>query len=395
MNHTIKKKDDTYIANTYRRYPVYVASGKGCWLIDDEGKEYLDFTCGIGVTGLGHCFEPWVQATTKQLHQLEHVSNLFYSKPCIDVAEKLCIKANMKHVFFANSGAEANEGAIKIARKYASDLYQRERNEIITLKNSFHGRTITTLTATGQDHFHQDFGPFAEGFTYVEANDIQALKASVSHKTMAIMVEVVQGEGGVIVVDKDYLQTIQDLCDKQDILLIIDEVQTGIGRCGSLFAYMQYNLHPDIVTCAKGLGNGLPIAAILMNEKCADVLSYGDHGTTFGGNPITCAGASVVLDYMNDELYTHVKKMGALLCSKLMNLPYVQNVDGLGLMLGVVLDAKITANDVVEEAIQEGLLLLTAKDKVRLLPPLNISEIEIEKAILILEKVLLKLGDKQ
>ncbi|MDL2276285.1 aspartate aminotransferase family protein [Breznakia sp. OttesenSCG-928-G09] len=394
MNNTIKMKDTLYIANTYNRYPVYAKYGNGCLIIDDEGKEYLDFTSGIGVTGLGHSFEPWVEATTKQLKDIEHVSNLFYSKPCIEVAEKLCKKTDMKRIFFANSGAEANEGAIKVARKYAFDLYKGDRNEIITLKNSFHGRTITTLSATGQDSFHHSFGPFVEGFSYVSADNFEDLKNHITNKTLAIMVEVVQGEGGVVPLAKSYLHAIQDICDHQDILLIVDEVQTGIGRCGSLFAYMQYGLRPDIVTCAKGLGNGLPIGAVLMGDKCADVLEFGDHGSTFGGNPVACAGANVVLDYMNDKLYAHVNQMGSILCTKLLNLKHVKAVDGLGLMLGVVLDEHIDVKEVVEACIKEGLLLLTAKNKLRFLPPLIIEEDDIQKAIAILDKVLMKLGEK-
>lgn len=393
MNNTIKMKDALYIANTYNRYPLYAKYGNGCLIIDDEGKEYIDFTSGIGVTGLGHSFEPWVEATTKQLKDLEHISNLFYTKPAVEVAEKLCKKTDMKRVFFANSGAEANEGAIKVARKYAYDLYRGDRSEIITLKNSFHGRTLAALTATGQDSFHQNFGPFVEGFQYAQADNFEDLKNKISRKTLAIMVEIVQGEGGVVPLAKSYLDAIQDICDHQDILLIVDEVQTGIGRCGSFFAYMQYGLHPDIVTCAKGLGNGLPIAAILLGDKCADTLEFGDHGTTYGGNPVACAGASVVMDYMNDKLYSHVNQMGNLLTTKLSAMKYVKDVSGLGLMLGIEIDESINPRDVVMECMDKGILILTAKNKLRLLPPLIINEEEIEKGLEVLEEVLIKLGD--
>ncbi|MDQ0359956.1 aspartate aminotransferase family protein [Breznakia pachnodae] len=393
MNNTIKMKDALYIANTYNRYPLYAKYGNGCLIIDDEGKEYIDFTSGIGVTGLGHSFEPWVEATTKQLKDLEHISNLFYTKPAVEVAEKLCKKTDMKRVFFANSGAEANEGAIKVARKYAYDLYRGDRSEIITLKNSFHGRTLAALTATGQDSFHQNFGPFVDGFQYAEADNFEDLKNKISNKTLAIMVEIVQGEGGVVPLAKTYLDAIQDICDHQDILLIVDEVQTGIGRCGSFFAYMQYGLHPDIVTCAKGLGNGLPIAAILLGDKCADTLEFGDHGTTYGGNPVACAGASVVMDYMNDKLYAHVNQMGNLLTTKLSAMKYVKDVSGLGLMLGIEIDESINPRDVVMECMDKGILILTAKNKLRLLPPLVINEEEIEKGLNVLEEVLIKLGD--
>lgn len=395
MNEKIKATDDQFVLNTYRRYPIEIESGLGCIVKDSDEKEYLDFTSGIGVVGLGHCFKPWMEAVIGQVGKIEHMSNLFYTTPMVDVAKKLCNKSKMKQVFFANSGAEANEGAIKIARKYGHDLYQGHRSEIMTLKNSFHGRTITTLTATGQDTFHQNFGPFPDGFTYVEANNIDDLNAHLSPHTVAIMIEIVQGEGGVISLDKDYLKQIQKICNDNDILLIIDEVQTGMGRCGSLFAYMQYDLTPDIVTCAKGLGNGLPIGGVLVSEKCQEVLKYGDHGSTFGGNPIACAGANVVLDYMNDELYSHVHQMRALVEQLLINTDYVKSVTGLGLMIGIELDESIKANDVVLECMKEGVLFLTAKDKLRLLPPLIVNESEVKKAITVLKNALTKLGEKQ
>lgn len=388
MNNVLKMREHTYIANTYNRFDVALKYGNGVIVVDDEGKEYLDFTSGIGVCGLGHSFEPWVKATTKQLKDIEHTSNLFYTEPMVDVAEKLCKAAKLEKVFFANSGAEANEGAIKAARKYAFDIYKGDRSEIITLKNSFHGRTISTLSATGQDSFHQFFDPFTPGFVYVEPNNFEELASAVNSKTLAIMVEVVQGEGGVIPLAETYLQAIQDICDHKDILFIIDEVQTGMGRTGSLFAYMQYGLKPDIVTCAKGLGNGLPIGAVLLGDKVEDIFEKGDHGSTFGANPVSCAGANVVMDYMNDSLYSNVIKMGDLLVTKLKEIPQVVQVDGLGLMLGIEIDASIAAREVVEACIEKGLLILTAKNRLRLLPPLVITDKHIEKAVKILADVL-------
>ena len=294
----------------------------------------------------------------------------------------------MKKVFFCNSGAEANEGAIKVARKYAHDTYGDSRNEIITLVNSFHGRTIATLTATGQDVFHKDFGPFNEGFRYAEANNIESLKKAVNPATLAIMIEMVQGEGGVIPLDQAFVDEIAKICRKQDILLIVDEVQTGIGRCGSLFAYEQFGLKPDIVSCAKGLGAGLPIGGVLLGDKTDCVLNYGDHGTTFGGNPVTCAGANVVLDYMNDKTYKTVKDKGELIRGRLMLMKHVKKVNGLGLMLGVELDESVNAREVVLKCMEKGALLLTAKANLRLLPPLVITNEEINKGMDILADVL-------
>ncbi len=388
MNNVLKMREHTYLANTYNRFDVALKYGNGVTVVDDEGKEYLDFTSGIGVCGLGHSFEPWVEATTKQLKDIEHTSNLFYTEPMVDVAEKLCKAAKMEKVFFANSGAEANEGAIKAARKYAFDIYKGDRTEIITLKNSFHGRTLTTLSATGQDHFHQFFDPFTPGFVHVEPNNFDELANAVTSKTLAIMVEVVQGEGGVIPLAGTYLQAIQDICDHKDILFIIDEVQSGMGRTGSLFSYMQYDLKPDIVTTAKGLGNGLPIGAVLLGDKVEDIFEKGDHGSTFGANPVACAGANVVMDYMNENLYSNVLQMGDRLTTKLKEIPQVIQVDGLGLMLGIAIDPSINARDVVNACIEKGLLILTAKDRLRLLPPLVISEKHVDKAVAILADVL-------
>ena len=382
-----KITDDTYVAHTYARYHICIEKGEGCLVYDDANRAYLDFTSGIGVCALGHNYIPWVNAISEQASTLAHVSNLYYSEPMLQVAKKLCFMSGMKKVFFANSGAEANEGAIKVARKYANVKYKGVRNEIITLENSFHGRTIATLSATGQDVFHQHFGPFLEGFKHVEANSISMLKQSVNEKTAAIMIEIVQGEGGVIALDCDYVQAIQTICDENDILLIVDEVQSGMGRCGTLFAYEQYGIHPDIVTSAKGLGNGLPIGAVLLNAKVEEVLQYGDHGTTFGGNPICCAGANVVLDTLSDSFLNAVKQKGLYMKERIRKMPHVQQVNGLGMMIGVQLDG-VNSKELVNACIRKGAIFLTAKDNLRLLPPLIMSDAQIDEGLDILEEVL-------
>lgn len=390
MKNNIMELDKTYIMNTYARFPLCITSGNGVYLIDEDGTSYLDFTSGIGVNCLGYSHPEWVKAVQKQVATLAHTSNLFYTKPAVEVAQKLCLKSGMKKVFFANSGAEANEGAIKIARKYNPN-----RSTILTLKDSFHGRTLTTLSATGQAHFHQHFDPFPTGFKHIEVDNFESLQANVSEDTLAIMVEIIQGEGGVHVVSKSYLDAIQHLCHHRDILLIIDEVQTGIGRCGSLFAYMQYDLVPDIVTCAKGLGNGLPIGAVLVNSKCEHVLAYGDHGSTFGGNLIATTSANFVLDQMNETMYAHVLHLHELAISRITQMPFVEEVAGLGLMLGITIKDSIHAKTVIDLAREKGLLLLSAKHKIRLLPPLIMSETDFNKGLDILEDVLLEIGNKE
>lgn len=382
-----KHIDDTYIAHTYKRFDLHFTHGEGCSLYDQNNKKYIDFTSGIGVNSLGHAHPLWTKAVKEQIDSLSHISNLYYSTPMLQLAEKLVPMAKAQKVFFANSGAEANEGAIKVARKYGHDKYKGKRYEIITLVNSFHGRTISTLSATGQDHFHQYFHPFTDGFVHAIANDINDLKNKVNDKTVAIMIEIVQGEGGVLPLEKAYLETIQTICDDNDILLIIDEVQTGIGRCGSLFAYEQFNMKPDIVSVAKGLGGGLPIGAVLLYDKCADVLKYGDHGTTFGANPIACAGANVVIDHMNETFFKEINEKSAYIKQRLQNMPHVVKVNGLGLMLGVQLDG-ILAIDVVNACINKGVVFLTAKTNVRLLPPLVITMEEIKTGMDVLEEVL-------
>lgn len=384
----IKENDQQYIAHTYARYDVVLTHGKGCKVYDEEEKEYLDLTAGIGVNSLGFAHEEWVQAVCTQAQCLPHVSNLFYSRPDSDVAKMLCEQSGFAKMIFANSGAEANEAAIKVARKYAKDQSDAQRYEILTLVNSFHGRTITTLSATGQDHFHQHFDPFTPGFAHVIANDIADLNQKVNAHTCAIMMEMIQGEGGVLPLKQEFVQAVADICEKQGILLIIDEVQTGIGRCGSLYAYEQYGIHPDIVTTAKGLGNGLPIGGVLLNAKVADTFAPGDHGTTFGGNPIACAGARVVLSKMTPDFFADINEKGTYLKQRLLGMPHIVQVNGLGLMRGAVLEEGIAAKDVVAACIKQGVLMLTAKDKLRFLPPLTITKAELAQAMDILEAVL-------
>ncbi|MEG2543990.1 MAG: aspartate aminotransferase family protein [Longicatena sp.] len=383
----IKEDDHQYIAPTYARFDVVLTHGKGARVFDENEKEYIDMGAGIGVNALGYANDEWVKAVSVQASALAHVSNLYYTKNDTLVAKKLCSLTHFKKMFFANSGAEANEGAIKVARKYSFDKYGTRRHEIITLINSFHGRSITTLSATGQDHFHQYFDPFTPGFKYAIANDIQDIKAKMNEKTCAIMIELIQGEGGVIPLDKKYVKELAKLCKQQDILLIVDEVQTGIGRTGSLYAYERYDIQPDIVTTAKGLGNGLPIGGVLLGDKVEMTLGAGDHGTTFGGNPIACAGANVVLSHMTEELFEDVIKKGEYIRMRLLAMKHIVKVDGMGLMLGATCES-VSAKSVVLACVDAGLLLLTAKDKIRFLPPLTISMEELSQAMDILENVL-------
>lgn len=392
MQMDIKEQDQMYIAHTYHRFDAVLTKGSHCIAMDADGKSYLDMTAGIGVNALGYADKEWAKAVSEQANTLPHVSNLYYSQPDGDVAKMLCERTGFKKVMFANSGAEANEGAIKLARKYSYDHYGKERYEIITLVNSFHGRTITTLAATGQEAFHQYFDPFTPGFLHVPANDEAALKQALSKHTCAIMIELIQGEGGVLPLAKVYVQTIAKLCKQQDILLIVDEVQTGVGRCGTLYAYEQYDIQPDIVTTAKGLSNGLPIGGVLMNEKLQDTFHPGDHGTTFGGNPIACAGARVVLQRLDADFLQEVMDKGEYLKQQLLSLPHIKAVNGLGLMRGAVLDEHVQAIDVVKACLQKGLLILTAKDKLRMLPPLVITKGEIDQAMTILREVLSTMG---
>lgn len=383
----MKKKEKEYILQTYNRNDLCLSSGKGAVCTTPEGKELIDFSSGIGVNSLGFCDAGWVDVISKQAAKLQHVSNLFYTEPGANVAEILVKRTGLKRVFFANSGAEANEGAIKAARKYGNTKYGNGRNEIITLYNSFHGRTMATITATGQTHYHQYFDPFVQGFSHVEANNLSQLQECITDKTCAIIIETIQGEGGVLPLDQDYVKGVEKLCKDKDILLIIDEVQTGIGRTGTLFSYEQFDVNPDIVTVAKGLGAGLPIGAVLFGEKCEKVLAFGDHGTTFGANPITCAGAEYVLNQIDADFLKEVSNKGKYIKAAILAMPRVKEVSGLGMMLGVSLEGK-TAGEVATSCIQEGLILLTAKDRVRLLPPLTITYEEIDKGLAILKNVL-------
>ena len=376
----IKKLEDEFTANTYARYDVALATGKGATAKDPEGREYIDFTSGIGVNILGFCEPGWVEAVQKQAGILQHTSNLYYNEPCASAAEKLIGLTGMSNVFFANSGAEANEGAIKAARKYSSD-----RSRIVTLTESFHGRTMATITATGQDSFHKYFTPFLEGFGYAETNNIESLHETVTDDTCAIMIEFIQGEGGVNELDQAFIDEIVKICGSRDILLIADEIQTGVGRTGRFMSYEHFNVKPDIVTIAKGVGGGLPIGCVLFGEKAKDIFGPGDHGSTFGANPVVCAGADYVLAKFMDggAFLDDIAAKGKYFREKLIAIPGVKGVSGKGLMIGIDTGDK-GAKAIVAEALKRGLLALTAKDKVRLLPPLNIEYTVIDKGLSIL-----------
>lgn len=383
----IKQADKEYIMPTYGRFDLCIVSGKGSTYYDENGKKYIDMGTGIAVNTFGACDDEWKEAVVEQINKIQHTSNLYYSEPCVMLAQLLCQKTGMKKVFFGNSGAEANECAIKGARKYGTDL-REDKNVIITLKDSFHGRTITTLSATGQDVFHKNFTPFTEGFVYVTANDIDELKGAINDKVCAIMIEIVQGEGGVNTLDKEYLAEIEKITTENDILLVVDEVQTGNGRTGSLYAYMQFGLTPDIVSTAKGLAGGLPMGATMFGERVENVLPAGTHGSTFGGNPV-CANAAVsVIKRIDDKLMESVRENSKYIIERLKNIKGVKSVSGLGYMLGIEIDGDAKA--VVNKCIENGLLVLTAKTKIRLLPALNIKREEIDEALEILDKVLNK-----
>ena len=379
-------EDRNYIANTYARFPIEIVKGKGSLCYDTNGKEYIDCGTGIAVNTFGFCDKEWVDAVTKQLNLFQHTSNLYYQEPNVLLAKKLCERTGLKKVFFSNSGAEANECAIKCARKYAEINKGKEYYNIITLINSFHGRTITTLSATGQDVFHNDFNPLTDGFLYAEANNIESVKKLVSeNKIAAIMIEPIQGEGGVNPLDDDFVKGISEIAKENDILIIFDEVQTGNGRTGKLYGYMHYNVLPDIITTAKGLAGGLPLGATIFGEKTADVLKPGMHGSTFGGNPIASAGAISILSRLNEELFKEIETKNEYIIKELSNAEGIKSVSGKGLMLGIetVKDAKT----VVNECMERGVLVLTAKTKVRLLPALNIPQELLEKAITVLKEV--------
>ena len=391
----IPQLDSTYIANTYARFPVTIARGKGSLVWDADDKVYIDMATGIAVNSFGIADPAWIRAVTEQLCTVQHASNLYYTAPDAQLAQLLCEKTGMKKVFFSNSGAEANECAIKAARKYAADHKGPEYHTIITLKNSFHGRTITTLAATGQDVFPHDFLPLTEGFAYAEANNLDDLKAQVAaHKCAAIMMEVVQGEGGVIPLTQEFVKGAAQLAAEQDLLLICDEVQIGNGRSGKLYGYMHYGITPDIVSTAKGLGGGLPLGATLLGEKVQDVLTPGRHGSTFGGNPVVCAGANVVVDRMDQSFLANVSERAVQLRAGLAKLPMVKNLSGIGLMVGIEFFGGIQAADVLAACREKGLLVLTAKSRLRLLPPLTLTAHDVEKALGILNEVLTEMEQK-
>lgn len=373
------KRDGEYVLHTYNRNPIVLEKGHGLRAIGPEGQQYLDFTSGIGVNSLGYCDLDWAEAVSEQAHKLQHSSNLYYTAPCGKLAKKLCKRTGMSKVFFGNSGAEANEGAIKAARKYSVDHYGKDRTTVITLVNSFHGRTIATLTATGQEVFHNYFGPFNEGFLYAPAGDMEALQELVDRNTCAVMLELIQGEGGVMALDPDYVQAVRKLCDEKDLVLIVDEVQTGVGRTGTFLCCEHYNLKPDIVTLAKGLGGGLPIGACLLGEKVQNVLGFGDHGSTYGGNPVCCAGGVSIIERLTDDFLAEVQKKSAYVFETLTGAPGIESVTGLGLMIGVKPVAP--AAEVVKACMERGVLCLTAKNKVRLLPALNIPMEDLKFAV--------------
>ncbi|MGB4610525.1 MAG: acetylornithine/succinylornithine family transaminase [Saccharofermentanales bacterium] len=382
----IKQKDQEFIANTYNRFPVVIKYGKGSLVYDENDREYIDLSGGIAVNTFGFADQAWITAITNQLQQVQHTSNLYFTEPAVKLAELLCNKTDMRKVFFSNSGAEANECAIKVARKYAAELKGKEYFTIITLENSFHGRTITTLAATGQDIFHQDFTPQTPGFVYARANvfsDIE--KLAEENKCAAIMLEVVQGEGGVNPLDQDYLNQVADFCNKNDLLLIVDEVQTGNGRTGELFGYMNFGLKPDIITTAKGLGGGLPLGATILGDKVQNTLTPGTHGSTFGGNPVCCAGAINILQRIDDNLLNDVKQKSQFIINSLKNAKGIKNVTGLGLMLGIEVERNY--NEVIQECLEQGVLVISAKNKVRLLPALNIPHSILEQAINIIKEI--------
>lgn len=389
----IKNTADKYLMPTYAHFDLALKSGSGATITDFENKQIIDFTSGIGVVSIGFGDEDWANAVANQAKNLSHTSNLYYNEPVALLAKELCTRSGFEKAFFCNSGAEANECAIKLARKYSFDKYGKNRFNIISLKNSFHGRTMATVTATGQDDFHNFFFPFNDGFKYAQANDIDAvLELAKNGDVCAVIVELVQGEGGVRPLDRDYVKALSKACRDLDILLIADEVQTGIGRTGSLFAYEQYDIMPDIITSAKGLGNGLPIGACLCKDFLGDVLTAGTHGTTFGGNPIACAGALEVLKKVDSSLMDEVCKKGDYIKSSLKNIEEIEEIRGLGLMLGIKLKS-LDAREVAKECAKNGLMILTAKTLLRMLPPLTISYDEIDRGIEILKKALVPKGE--
>ncbi len=386
----VKSLTGQYIMNTYSRFPVAIDHGQGATLFDFDGREYIDFTSGIGVNSLGYGNHPWAEAIAGQAKRLGHASNLFYTETPARLAEILCKRTGESRIFFANGGGEANEGMIKLARKYSFDKYGLGRSTIITLKNSFHGRTITTLKATGQDVFHNFFFPFTEGFRYAEANGLESLDAASGSDVCAVMLELIQGEGGVLPLDKPYVTAVKKLCAERDWLLLIDEVQTGVGRTGSLFAFQQYDILPDVVSFAKGIAGGLPMSGIMANEKCMDVLVPGTHATTFGGNPVCAAAGLVVQEALSDEFLAGVSKKGEYLRREIeaLSLPCLGKTRGMGLMIGIDVKDGYSNKELAGTLINSGLLVLTAGSGLRLLPPLIISKEEMDKGVAIMKKTL-------
>ncbi len=381
----IKEIDKEFIAGTYNRFPVVLKEGKGSVITDEDGKKYIDMGSGIGVTSFGIADDVWLSAVMAQASKLQHVSNLYYTEPCALLAKKLCEKTGLKKVFFSNSGAEANECAIKAARKYAATKKGNEYSTVVSLKNSFHGRTLTTLAATGQEHYHELFNPLTPGFISTDTKDFSEFaEICKTNKVAAVMMECIQGEGGVNVMDPAFVKQVVEFAQSRDIIVIIDEVQTGNGRTGKFYSYMHYGFTPDIVSTAKGLGGGLPIGATMLGNKVADVFDFGDHGSTFGGNPVSCAGALSIVERLDDSFIEEVAKKGEFLKAQFEGAKGIESVSGMGLMLGIKTEKP--ASDVVKKCLQNGVLCLTAKDRVRLLPALNIKMDDLEKATKIIKE---------
>ena len=384
MTMNVKALDREYIMGTYSRFPLTLTKGKGSKIYDDEGKEYIDLGSGIAVNAFGIADDEWVNAVTAQLNTLQHTSNLYFTEPCAKLAKAICERTNMSKVFFSNSGAEANECAIKAARKYAAENLPELNPVMLTLVNSFHGRTIATISATGQDVFHQDFKPLLDGFDYTPANDIEALENKVKEiKPFAVMFECVQGEGGVLPLEKSFVDKILELQKEYRFLVICDEVQTGNGRTGELYAFMNYGFTPDIFTTAKGLGGGLPIGATVFSEKVCEAMKSGDHGSTFGGNPVACAGALNIIERINDKLLEDVRVKSEYIISELNGAKGVKSISGMGLMLGI--ETERDAGEIIADCMRDGVLVIKAKNKVRLLPALNIPMDDLKKAVEILK----------
>lgn len=388
----IKEFDQKYVCHTYGRADFAIKCGKGSTCEDYDGKTYIDFTSGIGVNALGFADPEWVKAVSEQAAKFAHISNLYYTEPGVKAAKLICEGSGMKKVFFANSGAEANEGMIKAARKYAQTKYGKERHEIITLINSFHGRTITTVAATGQEAMHVNFDPFTPGFVYAKANDFEDVLSKVSDKTAGIMMEMIQGEGGVIPLDKEFVEKVAALCKEKDILLMVDEVQTGNGRTGYFYAYQAFGITPDIVSTAKGIAGGLPMGAVLFGEKTETTFVPGDHGSTYGMNPVAAAAACVVLERLDEKFLGEVKRKGEKIANAVKGFANVESVTGMGMMIGIM-PIKGSSKEIAAKCLENGLIVLTAHEKVRLLPPLVITDEELDKGLAILEKVFKEIGE--